>query len=80
MDDSGLSILSFDFDRLFARKKGPYDVEKIVIVSKDKASDEILAELLSVLFPECEILTITRKKINSETLSNGSLSRFHETK
>ena len=71
--------MSFDFDRLLTLKKGPYDVEKIVIVCKDKASDEILVELLNVLFPECEILAITRKKMDSETLSNGPLSTFHET-
>jgi hypothetical protein len=53
-------------------------VKRIVIVSKDKTSDEILAKLLSVLFPECEIITIT-KKMTTETLSNGSLRRCHRT-
>jgi hypothetical protein len=53
-------------------------VKRIVIVSKDKTSDEILAKLLSVLFPECEIITIT-KKMTPETLSNGFFRRSHQT-
>ena len=67
------------FDGLLARKKGSQVLRKIVIVSKDKAKDQLLTEFLGVLFPECEILSITSEKIDAETLSNGSLTGFHDT-
>jgi hypothetical protein len=37
-------------------------VEKIIVVVPGKAADEDLTALLKVLFPECEIVTVSPDK------------------
>ena len=42
-------------------------MEKIVIVSRETDSNQVLIQLLNELFPECEIYTISPDTDNSRT-------------